>query len=70
MKYFAVGDYIRGKDNNVVWQITGVNQDGTLEVIYISGKNYPNKETKTIKRPENYRIMSHIKPAHSLPSGT
>lgn len=59
MAYFTIGSLISCGTNVAVWQVTRINPDGTLEAVFVSGQREPAEQTKTISRPEKYRLVKN-----------
>jgi hypothetical protein len=54
MAYFKVGSLIHCGTNAATWRVTAINPDGSLQVVYVSGKRMPPETVKRIERPEKY----------------
>jgi hypothetical protein len=59
MAYFTPGSLIRCGANAATWRVLTINPDGSIEVMYVSGKKRPKgkKLTKRIERPEKYGLV-------------
>jgi hypothetical protein len=55
MAYFTPGSLIRCGTNAAIWRVIAINPDGSIEVVYVSGKRKPPETVKRIERPEKYR---------------
>ena len=60
MAYFKVGSLIHCGPNAATWRVTAINPDGSLEVVYVSGKHRPPETVKRIGRPEKYSRVEQM----------
>ena len=57
MAYFKIGSLIHCGTNAATWRVTAINPDGSLQVVYVSGKRMPPEVAKRIGRPEKYKAL-------------
>jgi len=60
MAYFKVGSLIHCGTSAATWRVTAINPDGSLEVVYVSGKHRPPETVKRIGRPEKYSRVEQM----------
>jgi hypothetical protein len=67
MAYFTPGSLIRCGSNAAIWQVTAINVDGSIEVVFVSGPRKPPVAVKRIEGPEKYERVEASSDSAPIP---